>query len=201
MVTIGRSCRQAFQSRITAGPIDTIEKDIALTVRGDERALIEARQQQAVVVGLQAECIECPIETLVEKLGYMRAFVILDEGELAIVYRARNSGKHLIELRQIFVKRLAAPIDDGGGAQSQMLPTDGGRLCIDRFIVDRQIGQPDQPFRVVILAVGRLHQIAAEVIVDCRKAAGIGMAQELHCTAAKRCAASAGATGSMPISG
>ena len=39
----GQIVRQAFQSRVTTGPIDTIEKDIALTARCKEIALIEAR--------------------------------------------------------------------------------------------------------------------------------------------------------------
>ena len=77
-----------------------------------------------MVSGVQTRCRECPIEALAKKLGDMRAFLILDEGELAITYRARNSGKHLIELGQIFEKRLTAPINDGGRAQSQILPRD-----------------------------------------------------------------------------
>jgi hypothetical protein len=46
---------------------------------------------------------ECSIEALTEKLGDMRALLILDESKLAIAYRACDSGKHLIELGQIFV--------------------------------------------------------------------------------------------------
>jgi len=106
--------RQAFQSRIATGPIDTIEKNVALSDRRNELMLIEARQEAAVVLGLQTQCLECKIEAPAEKLGDMDAFLIFDEGELAIVNGARDSGKHLIELRQIFEKRLAAPINDGG---------------------------------------------------------------------------------------
>ena len=49
----GQIVEQAFQSRITTGPTDTIEKDVALTARRDELVLIEARQERAVVVGLR----------------------------------------------------------------------------------------------------------------------------------------------------
>ena len=56
----GQIVDQAFQSRITTGPIDTIEKDVALTARRDELALIEARQEHAVVVGLQTQCRRMP---------------------------------------------------------------------------------------------------------------------------------------------
>ena len=52
----GQIVGQAFQSRITTGPINTIEKDVALTARRDELVLLEARQETAVVVGLQTQC-------------------------------------------------------------------------------------------------------------------------------------------------
>ena len=39
----GQIVGQAFQSRVKTGPIDTIEKDVALTARCNEIALIEAR--------------------------------------------------------------------------------------------------------------------------------------------------------------
>ena len=110
----GQIVKQAFKSRVTTGPIDTIEKDVALTSCRKEIVLIEARQEPAVVVGFQTPCPKGPIEALVEKLSDVCASCVLDEDELAILYCACDSRKYFIELGQIFKKRLTTPIDDSG---------------------------------------------------------------------------------------
>lgn len=105
---------QALQGRIASRPADAIEKNVALADRRDELLLIEAREEHAVLISPQAEGGKGPIEALAEKFGDTRAFLILYEDELAITGSAGYAWKHVIELGQIFEKRLAAPIDGGG---------------------------------------------------------------------------------------
>src|ERR1700737_3344875 len=45
----------------------------------------------------------------------------------AIARFARNARKDRIELREIFAQRLPAPVNTGGGAQSQLSPIQNGR--------------------------------------------------------------------------
>ena len=99
----------------------------------------------------------------------------LDEGELAIAGVARDARKNLIVLRQIFGQRLGAPEHGGAGTQTKRRAIGSGRRGVRRLVIDRQIGQPDQPLGVVLRAVGRLHQVAREIIVERRQAAGVGM--------------------------
>src|SRR5262249_10336469 len=106
----------------------------------------------------------------------MRPCVIFDEYKLAIANVSRDARKDLIELRQVLVERLAAPIDGGRGAESEIRATERDWPRIERFIINRQIRQTDQAFSVVVLCLRWLHQLAAEVIIKRWKSAGVGMA-------------------------
>ena len=61
------------------------------------------------------------------------------------------------------------------GTQTERRAIGRGRRRVRRLVIDRQIGQPHQPLGVVLRAVGRLHQVAREIIVERRQAAGVGM--------------------------
>ena len=54
------------------------------------------------------------------------------------------------------------------------MTVDGGEL--QRLVVEGDVGQPHELFRIVAVAVRRLDQLAAEEIVDGREAAGLRMA-------------------------
>src|SRR5262249_20358154 len=98
-----------------------------------------------------------------------------DECKLAIAELSRDPREDLVKLRQVLEERLAAPIHGGSGAKSQILSTERDRIRIERLIINRQIGQANQALSVVVLCLRRLHQLAAEVIIKCRKSACVGM--------------------------
>ena len=64
---------------------------------------------------------------------------------------------------------------DASARNPTLLAGHRGRRHLDGLVVDREIRQPNQPLGIVIGAIGRLHQIAAEKIVERRHAARIRM--------------------------
>jgi hypothetical protein len=53
-------------------------------------------------------------------------------------------------------------------------PTD--RCRFEGLAIDGQIGQADQPLGVMVRSVGRLHQVAAEIVIEGWQAACVGVA-------------------------
>ncbi len=78
------------------------------------------------------------------------------------------------------MQRLAAPIDRRVGGEAQIGARQRGRRDRRRRVVDAQIRQPHQPFRVARIGIGRFHQVAGQEIVDRRKAGRLRVA-ERHC--------------------
>src|SRR4029077_19656195 len=94
---------ETFQRGVVPRPPDAIEKDIALADCGDESVLVQSRQEDAVVVGMQPEILESAVEPTPEKVRDIGSPAILDENKLAIGALARDARIDLIVLRQVFV--------------------------------------------------------------------------------------------------
>src|SRR5215208_4934104 len=129
-----------------------------------------------MVLRRQSDRRERAVKSPPEQFRDIRALRMLDERELAIRRGKRDARENTVILRQILIERLAAPEHRGAGAKAELRPTDLDWRNIERLVIDRQIRQPDQLFRVVLLAVGRFHQIAREVIIEGWESAGIGVA-------------------------
>src|SRR5215475_16103619 len=103
----------AFQSRVAARPSYAVEHDVALSDRRDELVWAETGQDYAVVRRVQPHVGKSVPETSAKRRGDLAAACEFDEGELAIAHLARDASEHTVVLRQVFGRRLAAPVDDG----------------------------------------------------------------------------------------
>src|SRR5260370_35493360 len=128
-----------------------------------------------MIGGIQLMCFEGTMEPLAKQFRDFEPCTIFNENKLTISILARDAGKYLIVLRQIFVQGLAAPIRHSARAQTKLLAVDRNRLDLDRLVVNSKVRQPDQPLAVMLLPIRRLHQVAAEVIVERRQSTGHGM--------------------------
>src|SRR4051812_24099858 len=128
-----------------------------------------------MVLGRQSNRREGAVKSLPEQFGDIRARRMLDERELAIRRGNGDAWENIVILRQILVKRLAAPKHRRARVKAELRPPDPRRHNVEWLVIDRQIWQSDQLFRVVLLAIGGFHQIAREIIVQRWKSAGIGM--------------------------
>src|SRR5216684_4278271 len=145
---------ETLERRIAARPADAVEHDVALTHGSDKSLRSEPRQEHAMLGRAHAERCEGSVEPVAKQAGDVGSSGKFYEAELAIAHFARDAGKDGIELRQIFAERLAAPVNRRGATQSQLGPLhDGGGRYRGWLIVDRQIWQPHQAFRIVILRV------------------------------------------------
>src|SRR6202049_800222 len=178
-----------FQGRVETGPSDAVENDVARADGSDKSIRIEPRQNNAVVGKIQAISSERLSQSLFKQIGDSLSTIVGKEDELAVGCLERNAGKDLIELRQIFEKRLAAPKGRSGSAQPEFRASQCDGRNLRRFIIDRQVGKSDQVFGVMFLSSRRLHQIAADVVVERRKSAGGRMSPrvELDWSRAVRC--------------
>src|SRR5215471_14204616 len=96
-----------------------------------------------------------------------------DEDETAVTHLSRDPRENHIELGQVFVEGLAAPKSRTDRRPFESHGSIRQRRRRSRFVIDRQVGEQNQSFSVVLLAVGRFHQVAAEKIVQGWKPAGL----------------------------
>ena len=167
---------EAFQYRIAAGPTDAVQHDVTASDRCEKAVRRKARQEDAMIRGLQAEGSEGTFETRLEQLGDVPAPTEFDEDKLAVRYPGGDTREDFVELRQVFGQRLRAPINHGISPQPEFAPSYWSRYDVDRLVMDGKIGQSNQFFRIMRVGVRRLHQVAAEKIVDGRKSARDRMA-------------------------
>ena len=73
-----------------------------------------------------------------------------DEHELAVAGLASDAREHLVVLRQILEQRLRAPIGRRSRAQPQLLARHRRRRELQRLIVEADVGQSHQLFRIVL---------------------------------------------------
>src|SRR5205085_12318271 len=129
----------------------------------------------AMSVGFEAPGCEGVSKTLLEQLGDLPA-EMANEDELAIAGFARDAREDLVMLRQILEQRLRAPIGRCVRPQPELLAGDRRGRQREGLVVESGVGKLHQLFDVMVLAVDRLDQFAAEEIVEGRKAAGLRMA-------------------------
>src|SRR4051812_44457006 len=118
--------------------------------------------------GLQTVLFKFLGETIVKRVSHMPA-LILNEDELAVAHLLRNSWKYPVEARKVLVERLRAPKLQGARTITEIRHFDRTRLPLGGLVVAGQIGKPDQALGVMILAIRRFHQIAADKIIERRK--------------------------------
>src|SRR5713226_678687 len=121
---------------------------------------------------VETDRLECALEPGSKHLGDARAASELDERKLTVGHLGRDACEHGVKLRQIFWQRLAASIDHGACAQTQLCAVDPGTRDFGGFVIDRKIWQPNELFGIVVRSVSGLHQIAADEVIDGRKSAG-----------------------------
>src|SRR5262249_2053288 len=153
------------QCRVASGPADADEKHMTSAGDGEKRRGIEARQEMTVIVHAKVVVTEHLGQTLAKQVADAWR-LLLDEDELTSTGHARDAWEHLIVFRPLFVQGLTAPIDRCVIAQSKIDMRIG--RAGERLAIYRQVGQPNQSLRVVILPVRRLHQLAAEIIIHSR---------------------------------
>src|SRR5215475_14079605 len=120
----------------------------------------------------EPEFDEASIEPFSKLLGDRAPFLVRNEHELAAFDLPRDARKYLVVLRQVLEQRLATPVHDRAFSESQTLAADGGCSNFDRFVIDRQVREANEPFRVVIICVRRLHEVAAQKVIYRREAGG-----------------------------
>src|SRR5262252_9764137 len=167
---------EAFEGGVAAGPADAVQHDVAEPHRTGEMPRVEPRQHHAKFCRIEAVICEGAFEPGLEHCRDMGRVGKRDEGEWAIAGLAGDAGEYLIELRQVLVDSLAAPEYDGLPPQPEVGAGQRYRRGRERLVMYREVREADQFFGVMVGGSRQFHQFAAEIIVECRKSAGVWMA-------------------------
>src|SRR6267378_8222391 len=164
---------------VEAREADGIQEDIGAIEQSIKSRAVQPGNEDHMLTDIQAVAGENGFESPLQFFRQIAHFGY-EENELAPAQPAGDFGNHPIVLRCVFEWHAGAQKKRRLRVDAQFAQVGTDRLSSPGPIETTQIGQGNQPFRVILLRLGWLHFFRGQVVIDRRQPGRLGMPPRRH---------------------